>query len=158
MSERELTPHQAMAKRCNLHPNALSVFQRLDVVPRDVDEITEKHVEALQGMSTLMADPVLLGIQLKRLSKGEREQLVEHCSDAAVYKNWERRAIRMFTTAYQQAEGEGEEVTISKVLGHLQKRLRIQPTPYIKFRLNELRRMVAKRVKKEGDAFECGPM
>lgn len=156
MEMRELTPHQTMARRCNQHPNALSMFQRLNVVPKDVAEITDEHVEALQGMAALMTDSILLNIQLKRLAKGERAHLVEHCDDANEYKGWERRAIRMFMRAYQQAEG--KEVTIGKVLGHLQKRFRLQPTPYIKFRLNELRRMVAKRVKKEGDAFECGPM
>lgn len=143
MKKNELTPHQVMAKRCNLHPNALAVFQRLDVVPRNVAEITDEHVEVLRVMAPLMADPVLLNIQLKRLGKEERGELIENCDDATEYRAWERRAIRMFTTAYQQTEG--AEVNIGKVLGHLQKRFGLQPTAYIKYRLEQLRMLVEKR-------------
>ncbi|WP_224981305.1 hypothetical protein [Geomonas agri] len=148
MEKRELTPHQVIAKRCGLHQNALAVFQRLYVVPRNVAEITDEHIKVLRAMKSLMTDPILLRIQLKRLGKWERGQLVEHCDDAAKYKRWERRAISMFIAAYLET-GEGEEVTIGKVLGHLQKRFRVQPTAYIKYRLELLRIMVEKRMQKE---------
>lgn len=154
METRELTPHQLVAKRCNLHPNALAVFQRLDVVPRSVAEITDEHVEVLRAMTSLMADPVLLNIQLKRLGKEERDKLIENCDDTTEYRSWERRAIRMFTTAYREAEG--NEVSIGRVLGHLQKRFGLQPTAYIKYRLEQLRMLVEKR--QSGVVNGCAPL
>lgn len=142
METKELTAHQQMAKKCAVHPNTLAMLQRQKVVPRDVEAFSEDDVQLVEKLAIVMRDPQLLRLQLARKTDKVRKQLLEEADDFKQFKQWERKAIRMFVAHAK----EGEEISKAKVVSFVRYRFGKELSPALKARIGVLKRIASGRV------------